>query len=104
MTYEQQKKEIQTIKERNVSIKLSDADCERLSDLCGRCGLTIGELLASFIGDLVGGTYTNGSDERDLADAWFERCGYDYYTDSLLSHLINFGCDAFFCVINHPID
>ena len=27
----------------------------------------------NFVGDLVGGTYSNGSDERDYADQWFER-------------------------------
>ena len=33
---------------------------------------TIGELIENFAGDLVGGTYSNGSDERDYADQWFE--------------------------------
>lgn len=27
---------------------------------------TIGELIENFAGDLVGGTYSNGSDERDM--------------------------------------
>ena len=38
---------------------------------------TIGELIENFAGDLVGGTYSNGSDERDYADQWFERCWFD---------------------------
>ena len=32
--------------------------------------------MESFVGDLVGGTYSNGSDERDYADQWFERCWF----------------------------
>ena len=44
-------------------MKLSDADCDRLARKRGEHGLTIG--------DLVGGTYSNGSDERDYADQWF---------------------------------
>lgn len=31
----EQEKEIETIKERNIVVKLSDADCKRISDLCG---------------------------------------------------------------------
>lgn len=63
---EEQKKEIETIKERQIFIKLSDADCERISKLCGAHNLTVGELLENFIGDLVCGTYTNGSDEEEI--------------------------------------
>jgi hypothetical protein len=69
---EEQKKEIETIRERKITVKLSDADCDRLARKCGEHGLTIGELIENFVGDLVGGTYSNGSDERDYADQWFE--------------------------------
>ena len=62
---EEQKKEIETIRERKITVKLSDADCDRLARKCGEHGLTIGELIENFVGDLVGGTYSNGSDERD---------------------------------------
>jgi predicted DNA binding CopG/RHH family protein len=58
---EQQKKEIKTIKERKITVKLSDKDCNRLARKCGKHGLTVGELIENFIGDLVGGTYSNGS-------------------------------------------
>ena len=47
-------------------MKLSDADCDRLAGKCGEHGLTIGELIENFVGDLVGGTYSNGSDDRDM--------------------------------------
>ena len=59
---EEQQKEIETIRERKITVKLSDADCDRLARKCGKHGLTIGELIENFVGDLVGGTYSNGSD------------------------------------------
>ena len=74
MLYEEQMREIATIKERNVIINLSDADCERLSRMCGRHSATVSELLENFIGDLVYGTYANGSDEHNIATAWLDRC------------------------------
>lgn len=56
------KKEIKTVKERSITLKLSDADCDRIAKKAGRSGLTVATLLENFIGDLVGGTYSNGSD------------------------------------------
>lgn len=44
---EEQQKEIETIRERKIIVKLSDADCDRLARKCGEHGLTIGELLKS---------------------------------------------------------
>lgn len=86
---EQQNQEIETIKERQITVKLSDADCNRLTKKCGEYGLTIGELLENFIGDLVGGTYSNGSTERDCAERWFERCCFGMFPEqTLLSHLL----------------
>ena len=89
---EQQKKEIETIRERNITVKLSDADCERLVRKCGEHGLTVGELIANFVGDLVGGTYSNGSDERMYADQWFDRCWFGMFPEpTLLNHLLCWG-------------
>ena len=68
---EEQQKEIETIRERKITVKLSDADCDRLARKCGEHGLTIGELIENFVGDLVGGTYSNGSDERDYRKDWY---------------------------------
>lgn len=76
MLYEEQKKEIATIKPRAIQLNLSDADCERIMKQAGRVGLTVSQLLEKFIGDLVCGTYSNGSDERDKAVEWFERTFY----------------------------
>jgi hypothetical protein len=55
-----------------------------LSELCESRGLSVAEVLRGFIADLCGlqdsvanpredGYASNGSDERRLADAWFER-------------------------------
>ena len=68
---------------------MSDSDCELLSRKCGACGITVGELIQSFIGDLIDGTYSNGSDERMYANQWFDRCGFGMYEEpTLLSHLL----------------
>ena len=61
----EQQKEIATIKERTIHLNLSDADCKRISTYAAKANITVSQLLESFIGDLVNGTYTNGSDERD---------------------------------------
>ena len=81
---EQQQREIATIKPRTITLNLSDADCERIAKEAGKAGLTVSELLQNFIGDLVCGTYSNGSDERDLASQWYERCGFGMFPDTTL--------------------
>lgn len=94
MGYEEQKSEIKTIKERTITLNLSDKDCERIAKKAGECGLTVGQLLESFIGDLVGGTYSNGSDERMYAEQWFERCGFGMFSEeTLLKYLLEWGHD-----------
>lgn len=87
---EQQQKEIATIKPRTLELKLSDADYRRIAEKAATAEMTVEELLEGFIGDLVCGTYSHGSDERDLADQWFERCGFSFYNnDSFLHYLIS---------------
>ena len=65
-----QREEIETIKPRTITVNLSDADVKRLAEKSGEGGLTISELLENFIGDLVDGTYSNGSDERMYAELY----------------------------------
>lgn len=50
--------------------------------------MTIGELLENFVGDLVDGDYSNGSDERLYIKSWFDRC-FTEDQETLLSYLIN---------------
>ena len=81
-----QEQEIATIKPRTIVIELSDADCERISDQAAHYGFTVANLLENFIGDLVDGTYTNGSDERMYANEYCDRCWFSW-NGNLLSHL-----------------
>ncbi|MEG0943251.1 MAG: hypothetical protein RSF86_06435 [Angelakisella sp.] len=88
--YEEQKKEIATIKNRQITLAISDADVRRICEKAGQAGLTVPELLQNFIGDLVGGTYSNGSDERAYAQQWFDRCWFGAMPDeTFLRYLIN---------------
>ena len=93
----EQEKEIATIKERTIYLNLSDADCKRISTYAAKANITVSQLLESFIGDLVNGTYTNGSDERDCAQRWFERCGYGMYSEkTFLRYILEEGADVEF--------
>jgi hypothetical protein len=88
-----QEKEIATIKERTIKLNLSDADVKRISLKAGFAGLTVPELLQNFIGDLVDGTYSNGSDEREYANDWFARCWFGSFPDkTFLRYLIDYDC------------
>ncbi len=78
---ERQEAEIKTIKPRGITINLSDADVERLFGKTYVNGITPSELIEGFLGDLIDGTYSNGSDERMLADEYFERCCYGMGAD-----------------------
>ncbi len=53
---EEQQKEIETIRERKITVKLSDADCDRLARKW-EAWSDNRELIENFVGDLVGGTY-----------------------------------------------
>ena len=52
MLYEDRKKEIETIKERILVLKLSDADCDRILQKAASHGMTVSGLLESFIGEI----------------------------------------------------
>lgn len=78
---DKKEKEIQTIKERNFALKLSDEDMKRIYKKAASVGLTPEKLLEYFVGDLVDGTYSNGSDERMLANEWFQRCDFSLFPE-----------------------
>lgn len=91
---QEQQIEIGTIKERTIKLNLSDADCERIAKKVGKHGITVSKLLENFIGDLVDGTYSNGSDERYMAEQWFERCWFGMFPEeTLLKYLLEWGHD-----------
>lgn len=56
------------VSERTVGIQMSDEDAEKLSALAANHGKTVSELLSGFVGDLICGSQTNGSDEREFAE------------------------------------
>lgn len=68
-----QAKEIETVKERTFRLKLSDSDLHRLCAFSVSADTSIEKLLQDIIGDLVGGTYSHGSDERELMQEWYAR-------------------------------
>lgn len=76
-------------KKRTIAVNLTDEECDALARKCGAIRLTVGELIESFINDLVDGSRSNGSDEREYADQWFERCFLEEQT--LLNHLLCYG-------------
>lgn len=84
-------KEIETIKPREYSLKLSDADVLRIAKTAGAYNMTVSELLENFIADLVDGEYTNGSDERMYAQQWAERCWFSHDPDK---SLVKYLCDG----------
>lgn len=89
---EQQQKEIETIRKRVLELNLSDADVKRISEKAGAVGLSVAGLIENFIGDLVCGTYSNGSDERMYAEQWFERCGFGMFPEyTFLRYLVEWG-------------
>ena len=60
-----------------IPVKITDQECMDLSELAARAGMSTGELLTSFIHDLTGSDQSNGSDERECASGWYERCCFD---------------------------
>ena len=74
----QQQEEIETIRSRTIEVKLSDADVKRISEKAAAHGLTVGELIENFIGDLVCGTYSKRSvaaQEQNRAKAAMQNRG-----------------------------
>lgn len=71
-----------TIRPRLFSLSLSDNDMDAFFQKAYRNGTTPQEVLEGFICDLIDGTQTRGSDERELAQMYFARCLYTSYGDS----------------------
>lgn len=75
--------------ERLIKVDLPKKDMEDLMELCGMHGIWISELVEGFLSDLVGGAHSHGSDERDYAKQWFDRCEFGMFPqETLLRHLI----------------
>ena len=69
MSYgEEQKREIETIREKKISVKLSEADCVRLSELCGEHNITVQSYPRS--GSAMAALFFSVHD-RPCSCAWF---------------------------------
>lgn len=76
-------------KQYTIQVNLPEEDALRIANKAGRHGLTVGKLIEQFIGDLIDGASTNGSDERMYASLWFDRCWFSMFPDkTFLSYLI----------------
>ena len=74
-------------KQISVKMELSESELDDILRKTGIAGLTLGELFENFVSDLVGDG--NGSDEREYANRYFERCRFGFYLgNTLLRHLL----------------
>lgn len=79
---------MEMLRERTIAVKLTDSECGDLAMAAGREGKTISELVTEFIGDLINGTYTGGSDERLMIAEWRRHRTIFGGRESLLSYLL----------------
>lgn len=57
----------------DIQVNLTDLEYKDIKSYAYKAGFeTIGSFLSSFVGDLTG-VHSNGSDECEFADQWFER-------------------------------
>ena len=54
------------VRERQITIKATDRDFEKLQERCSGYGITIDELLEGFVGDLVDGVYSTAATKDGL--------------------------------------
>ena len=61
----------------SLTLKLTAHEMDMLTWLAQRAELeSPAELVERFVADFTGSWRTNGSDEREMAFSWFNRCGY----------------------------
>lgn len=69
----QQNEDLKAKSDKGVKVEMTDKELSSMTMLALKVGLkNVGQLLEMFVGDLTG-CHTNGSDESDLADQWFDR-------------------------------
>ena len=66
-------------KKRAFTLELTDKETAAFIEKCFRDGTTPAEVLEGFICDLTGVDRTNGSDEQDFSQQYYERCGYGFF-------------------------
>lgn len=89
---EEQNEDLKTNRVREeIKISLTDKELNNLKLLAYKANFeNVGSLLSSFVGDLTG-WHSNGSDEREKADDWYERAfGMSEYYSNFRYHLFNY--------------
>ena len=86
-----------------LKVFMTSEDKTKLWDLAGFYGVTPSVILSHFIGDLISGSFSCGSDERNIATSWIERTYLGVPKPSLLSYLIynGYNVSSFLKVYNH---
>lgn len=70
---QEQNDDLKTKGDKGVHVEMTDKEYSMMTLLALKVGFkSAGQLLESLVGDLSG-WHTNGSDESDLADQWFDR-------------------------------
>lgn len=81
-----------TLRERELKLRLTD---EEVKDLCREAAqrnTTVEELLEDFVANFTGSIRNRGSDERELAYQYVERCIYSFdHNESFLQWLSIYG-------------
>lgn len=85
--------EVKTVRERTITVKLSDADCKKVLEAAGQYGMTVGDLLSMFITDLVDGTLANKKCDRIYARRWVEQCFRMWNAPTALGNLLTWEQD-----------
>jgi hypothetical protein len=69
-------------------VNLTDDVIEQLAVKTAKSGITISTLIENFVNDLIGGEYSNGSEESGLANQYFEHLGFQLKKDTLLAYFL----------------
>lgn len=81
-----------TLRERDVKLKLTDEEVESICREAARRNTTVEELLEDFVANLTGSIRNRGSDEREYAYQYVERCIYSFDdNESFLQWLAVYG-------------
>ena len=86
-----------------LKVFMTSEDKTKLWDFAGSYGVTPSVIISHFIGDLINGSFSCGSDERNIATSWLERTYLGVPKPSLLSYLIynGYNVNSFLKVYNN---
>ncbi len=97
---EEQNEDLKTKSDKGVNVEMTEKEYSNMTSLALKVGFkSVSQLLESFVGDLTG-WHTNGSDESDLADQWYDRAfgiwseTYDYFRHYIYNYDIDIDAAA----------